>query len=172
MSLNKNVTVPDGGRTPTNPERMRTAQSPRPTRSVLTSHSEGAHGLGPRVEVVPLPGWSVCGESSCEQAVRHNEYPLAADIYEVSASSLSVMAADEVAELLVRGRALLSEIRPELGARLFVNERGVRYDADTSLEERAVLHRASTLARESLGLPVKCWECFIDGRPCTCGDVR
>jgi hypothetical protein len=83
-----------------------------------------------------------------------------------------VTAADEVADLLTRGRALLSEIRPDLCASLFVNEGGVRYDADTSLEDRAVLHRASTLARQSLGLPVKCWACFIDGRPCTCGDVR
>jgi hypothetical protein len=79
-----------------------------------------------------------------------------------------VKAADEVAELLSRGRALLSEIRPDLGATLFIENGRVQYDNSASTEDRAVLHRASTLARQSLGLPVKCWPCFVSGDPCIC----
>jgi hypothetical protein len=55
-------------------------------------------------------------------------------------------------------------------ATLFIDEGRVQYDNNTSPEERAVLHRASTLARRSLGLAVKCWPCFASGDPCTCDD--
>jgi hypothetical protein len=81
-----------------------------------------------------------------------------------------VAAVDEVAELLARGHALLSEIRPDLCATLFIEDGRVQYDSSASLEERSVLHRASTLARQSLGLPVKCWASFVSGDPCTCDD--
>jgi hypothetical protein len=80
------------------------------------------------------------------------------------------MAADEVAELLARGRALLSEIRPDLCETLFIDDGRVQYDSSTSQEDRAFLHRASTLARQSLGLPVKCRASFVSGDPCTCDD--
>jgi hypothetical protein len=47
-----------------------------------------------------------------------------------------VTAADEVAELLARGRALLSEIRPDLCETLFIDDGRVQYNASTSPEER------------------------------------
>jgi hypothetical protein len=94
-----------------------------------------------------------------------------AGVQEFSASRLhAVMAADEVAALLTRGRALLSEMRPDLCAMLFVEDGRVQYENSASPEDRAVLYRASTLARQSLGLPVKCWPCFVSGDPCTCDD--